>query len=151
MKPIVQKVRVKQLLQSVIDVNAPSLTRGVTLAIECEPGLEGRFDGGLIERVLHNLFGNASRYCNQGGTIVLDAKPWHAGDGSIEIVVANTGPQVPENIRPSLFGKYVQGKGGKRGMGLYFCRLVAEAHGGSIQYAARADGPSFVLRLPGRS
>jgi K+-sensing histidine kinase KdpD len=35
-------------------------------------------------------------------------------------------------------------------MGLYFCRLVAEAHGGRIEYAAHADGPTFVVRLPGR-
>jgi DNA-binding response OmpR family regulator len=151
-KPMVQRTKVRQLLQSVIDVNAPSITRGVTFSVECAPELEGRFDGGLVERVLHNLFGNASRYCNQSGAITLGAHRWHDGeDGSIEIYVANSGPQVPENIRRTLFGKYVQGKGGKRGMGLYFCRLVAEAHGGRIEYDARANGPSFVVRLPGRA
>jgi signal transduction histidine kinase len=36
-------------------------------------------------------------------------------------------------------------------MGLYFCRLVAEAHGGKIEYEATDIGPSFVLRLPGRA
>jgi signal transduction histidine kinase len=36
-------------------------------------------------------------------------------------------------------------------MGLYFCRLVAEAHGGRIEYEARGEGPCFVLRLPGRA
>jgi signal transduction histidine kinase len=70
---------------------------------------------------------------------------------SLEISVMNSGPQVPENIRSNLFGKYVQGKGGKRGMGLYFCRLVAEAHGGRIDYEARDVGPCFVVRLPGRA
>lgn len=151
-KPMVQRARVRQLLQSVIEVNAPSITKGVTYEIDCSEELDGRFDVGLVERVLHNLFGNASRYCNQGGKITLGARRWHEGeDGSLEISVANTGPQVPENIRPNLFGKYVQGKGGKRGMGLYFCRLVAEAHGGRVEYVARDDGPSFVLRLPGRA
>jgi two-component system, sensor histidine kinase and response regulator len=151
-KPNTQKARVRGVLQGVIDVNAPSVARGVTFVIECDDKLEGRFDAGLIERVLHNLFGNATRYCNQGGRITLGAKRWHdVEDGSLEISVTNTGPQIPENIRPALFGKYVQGKGGKRGMGLYFCRLVAEAHGGKIEYEARADGPSFVVRLPGRA
>ena len=151
-KPNAQRTRVRQVLQGVFDVNAPSVTRGVTFEIDCTPELEGRFDAGLIERVLHNLFGNATRYCNQGGKIILGARRWHdSEDGSVEIFVANTGPQIPENIRPNLFGKYVQGKGGKRGMGLYFCRLVAEAHGGKIEYEARSDGPSFVVRLPGRA
>ena len=128
------------------------MSKGITFQIECDDKFDARFDAGLIERVLHNLFGNATRYCNQGGTIILGARRWHSDqDGSVEIYVANTGPQIPENIRPNLFGKYVQGKGGKRGMGLYFCRLVAEAHGGKIEYEARSDGPSFVVRLPGRA
>ena len=151
-KPMVSKTRVRPVLQSVIDVNAPSVTKGVTFEIDCDDKLDGRFDPGLIERVLHNLFGNATRYCNQGGAITLGAKRLDAEqDGSLEISVTNTGPQIPENIRPNLFGKYVQGKGGKRGMGLYFCRLVAEAHGGRIEYEARAHGPAFVVRLPGRA
>jgi two-component system sensor histidine kinase/response regulator len=151
-KPMVARTKVHSVLQSVIEVHSSSVTRGATLQIECAPDLEGKFDGGLVERVLHNLFGNATRYVNQNGKITLGGRRWIEGeDGSVEIYVANTGPQIPENIRGNLFGKYVQGKGGKRGMGLYFCRLVAEAHGGRIEYEVREDGPSFVLRLPGRA
>ena len=65
--------------------------------------------------------------------------------------MTNTGPLIADNMRSQLFGKYVRGKGGKRGMGLYFCRLVAEAHGGRIDYEATAVGPRFVVRLPGRA
>ncbi|HET9987564.1 MAG TPA: response regulator [Kofleriaceae bacterium] len=150
-KPTVALTNVRDLLQSVIDVHAASIARGVTFENACDPALQGRFDAGLVERVLHNLFGNAARYCGADGTIRLGGRPWpEPAEGAVEIWVANTGPQIPENIRGTLFGKYVQGKGGKRGMGLYFCRLVAEAHGGRIAYEARPDGPSFVLRLPGR-
>jgi two-component system, sensor histidine kinase and response regulator len=151
-KPMVARAKVSTLLQSVIEVNAASIRKGVNYRIECPPELEGRFDIGLVERVLHNLFGNAMRYCNSPGTITLVGRRWVDGeDGSVEIGVANTGPQIPTNIQPSLFGKYVQGKGGKRGMGLYFCRLVADAHGGRIEYEARTDGPAFMLKLPGRA
>jgi len=38
---------------------------------------------------------------------------------------------------------------GKRGLGLYFCRLVCEAHGGSIAHREDAGGPTFSLRLTG--
>lgn len=151
-KPMVARTKVGALLQSVIDVNASSITKNATLEIDCSPALEGRFDGGLVERVLHNLFGNAMRYVNTGGRITLSAKRWLEGeDNSVELAITNTGPQIPDNIRANLFGKYVQGKGGKRGMGLYFCRLVAEAHGGRIECESSPDGPSFVLRLPGRA
>ena len=151
-KPMVTRASVRALLQSVVDVNSSAITKGAKLEIDCAPDLEGRFDSGLIERVLHNLFGNATRYVNANGRITLGARRWIEGEeGSVEISVTNTGPQIPETIRNNLFGKYVQGKGGKRGMGLYFCRLVAEAHGGRIECEPRTEGPCFVLRLPGRA
>jgi two-component system sensor histidine kinase/response regulator len=151
-KPMVTKAKLCSLLHSVIEVNTSSIRKGVTYKIDCPDDLEGRFDVGLVERVLHNLFGNAMRYCTTPGSIILSGKRWIDSEpDSLEVMIANTGPQVPANIQPSLFGKYVQGKGGKRGMGLYFCRLVADAHGGEIEYVGRPDGPSFVLRLPGRA
>jgi signal transduction histidine kinase len=94
--------------------------------------------------------GNAARYCNQGGKILVSAIRWNDED-SVEIAVTNSGPLIADAIRPQLFGKYVRGGGGKRGMGLYFCRLVAEAHGGRIDYEASDIGPRFAVRLPGRA
>ena len=77
---------------------------------------------------------------------------WHDTDeDSVLVSVQNTGPQIAPATAANLFGKYQRGSGGKRGMGLYFCRLVAEAHGGRIECESRADGPCFVMRLPGRA
>jgi signal transduction histidine kinase len=149
-KPTVQRVQVYGVLKSVLEVNASSLTRDIAIRVDCDEVLEGRFDTALVERVLHNLVGNATRYCNAGGEIVVAGQPWN-DQGSVRITVTNTGPQIPESIRGTLFGKYVRGGGGKRGMGLYFCKLVAEAHGGRIDYEVAPKGPSFVLRLPGRA
>jgi signal transduction histidine kinase len=149
-KPMVTPTQVHGVLESVLEVSAVSIKRGVTIEINCEPDLIARFDQALVERVLHNLTGNAARYCNPGGTISVTARRWNDED-SVEISVTNSGPQIPEAIRPQLFGKYVRGGGGKRGMGLYFCRLVAEAHSGRIDYEAIEMGPRFVVRLPGRA
>ncbi|HEY4241317.1 MAG TPA: hybrid sensor histidine kinase/response regulator [Kofleriaceae bacterium] len=148
LKPMVSIARVATVLESVSEVAAATLSRGIRIRIECPEDLEGRFDEALVERVLHNLVGNATRYCNPGGEIVVTAA---RGDGpdSVVLRIRNTGPQVPETLRGSLFGKYARGTGGKRGMGLYFCRLVAEAHDGRIEYEATATGPSFVIALPG--
>jgi signal transduction histidine kinase len=149
-KPIVVPTKVHPVLESVLEVSASSLARSVTISIDCKTDLMARFDAALVERVLHNLVGNASRYCNQGGSIAVSARRWSDEDG-VEIAVTNTGPPIPDEVRPQLFVKYVRGRGGKRGMGLYFCRLVAEAHGGRIDYETTTVGPRFVVRLPGRS
>ncbi|HEY4059857.1 MAG TPA: response regulator [Kofleriaceae bacterium] len=149
-KPSVAPVQVCKLLESVMEINLAASKHGVSMRVECDETLVAKLDASLVERVLHNLVGNASRYCTKDGEIVLSARRWN-DEGSAEIGVSNSGPQIPDNIRQTLFGKYVRGGGGKRGMGLYFCRLVAEAHGGRIDYEPAAQGPSFVMRLPGRA
>jgi two-component system, sensor histidine kinase and response regulator len=150
-KPRCAVTSVREMMLEVIDVHAPSLGRQIQTSVTCDPSLQGFFDGALIERVLHNLVGNAVRYCKPGGHIrLLATVPDPADPMSVEISVNNTGPRIPDELRTSLFAKYARGSNGKRGIGLYFCRLACEAHGGSIDYRPGDEGPAFVLRLPGR-
>lgn len=149
-KPRCTVASVQQMMLEVIDVHAPSIGRQIRHSVQCDPALQGFFDVALIERVLHNLVGNAVRYCKPGGEIVLSGKIADPADPlSVELCVENTGPPISDELRGSLFAKYARGINGKRGIGLYFCRLACEAHGGSIDYRPGSDGPSFVLRLPG--
>jgi signal transduction histidine kinase len=148
-KPRVTDVVVDALLRDVIDVhaNAPALAqRRIQWEVKCEPELVARFDPALVERVLHNLVGNASRYCATGGLISLSSAP--AKEGGVELVVFNTGPAIPGELAEQLFSKYARGKQGRRGLGLYFCKLACEAHGGTIEHRATPAGPAFVIHLP---
>lgn len=150
LKPRSGPCRVRELLLEVMAVHAPSIGRDVRHTVTCDPELLGNFDEALIARVLHNLVGNAARYCHAGGLIRVVAAAEPVVDGAsptLTISVENTGPHIPPHLSDKLFGKYALGKGGQRGLGLYFCRLACEAHGGSIRYQATADGPSFILRL----
>ncbi|MFT3694234.1 MAG: hybrid sensor histidine kinase/response regulator [Kofleriaceae bacterium] len=148
-KPHCTMNQVKGLLESVIEVHAVGCK--VKVGVDCEPELTGWFDVALIERVLHNLVGNAVRYCRADGEIRLSAKRLDVADPqSVEISVFNNGPTIPPELEKNLFGKYSKGSNGKRGFGLYFCRLACEAHNGRIMYRGESDGSSFVIRLPGR-
>jgi two-component system heavy metal sensor histidine kinase CusS len=83
--------------------------------------------------------------------IRLSARTWDPlTASSVELTVFNSGPPVPDEIRDRLFAKCGRGSG-KPGLGLYFCRLACEAHGGTISYRATEGGPTFHVRLPGRS
>ena len=69
--------------------------------------------------------------------------------------VGNTGPAIPPEIRGLIFEKYGQLRrrtGSPRidlGLGLYFCRLALEAHGGRIHVEERPELPTtFVIDLP---
>ena len=150
-KPHISPNNLRALIHGVVEVHKVAAA-SASFDIECEPSLVGNFDSALIERVLHNLVGNAIRYCNKGGMISISARASDLLDGpGMEIVVSNTGPFVPEAVRDRLFAKYAKGTNGKRGFGLYFCRLACEAHGGSIEYTPHAHGSGFRIRLPGRA
>ncbi|HEY3806760.1 MAG TPA: hybrid sensor histidine kinase/response regulator [Kofleriaceae bacterium] len=141
---------IRGLLENVIEVHAVGCK--VAITIDCTAELTGYFDVALIERVLHNLVGNAIRYCRTNGEIRLTARRLDPADPqSVEIGVFNNGPVIPPEVGDNLFGKYARGTNGKRGFGLYFCRLACEAHNGRIMYRGTSDGPTFFITLPGRS
>jgi len=151
LKPKVEERSTRELLTEVVGMHTPPASRGIHMNLDCEASLRGHFDYALILRVLHNLVGNATRYCQSGGTVTVAARPWDSPDHAtgIEITVANTGPQVPPEVAANLFSKYARGANGKRGMGLYFCKLACESHAGSIALEPSATGPAFKIRLPG--
>ena len=73
----------------------------------------------------------------------------------LEIAIGNNGPPVPEAERERIFGRYFQVEARRaaaranRGLGLYFCKLAAEAHRGTIHVEQREQlGAVFVIRLP---
>jgi signal transduction histidine kinase len=101
------------------------------------------------ERVIHNLVGNATRFVGPDGDVLVRAWEEPVKD-RIVISIANSGLGVPPGRRDSIFAKYARGtQHGQRGMGLYFCRLVCEAHGGSIRLDQdEMDRTRFTIDLP---
>lgn len=127
--------------------------RQLSIEADAPEGLTARFDPHLIGRVVENLVDNGCRYAPRGGRVVLGA----AMDGAdLLISVANSGPEIPAEARERIFDRFFQvearreGARANRGLGLYFCRLVADAHGGSIAaVVGTEDLPArFEIRLP---
>jgi signal transduction histidine kinase len=86
-----------------------------------------------------------------GGHVVVGAE--RRGDELVEIWVQDDGPGVPPALRTQIFEKYAQVRREDRrrgsGMGLFFCRLAVEAHGGAIGVREAPGGGSiFWLTLP---
>ena len=108
-------------------------------------------DPELLARVLENLVENAIRYAGAGGRISLTAR---RSSNAVELVVANTGKPIPVAERARIFDKHVSGedrgaRGANLGLGLYFCRLAAKVHGGTIAVDSTDEWPTrFVVTLP---
>lgn len=144
-------VRVRELLEDVrkgVRPRAPGIAIG-----QVDPDLQLSVDQALIFRLLVNLIDNCVKYGPPGGRILLNAVAER--DGSVCLSAADEGPGVPEELRERIFEKYAQLERGadrrsadSRGLGLRFCRVVAEAHGGQIWVEdAEPKGARFCVRL----
>jgi signal transduction histidine kinase len=109
-------------------------------------------DPDLLRRVLDNLIDNAIRYAPKQSRITLSAK---VHDDDVELRIADQGQGVPAELRESIFDRFVQLDNGDRvaprtgrGLGLTFCRLAVEAHGGRIYVEDGGPGAVFCIRLP---
>ncbi len=108
-----------------------------------------RADRAVMHRVLDNLLANALRYSPKEGTVTVSLIP---GAETFEITVADQGKGIPEQYREKVFEKYAQvelreaGVSVNRGLGLTFCQLAIEAHGGKI-VADEAPGGGAMFRV----
>ena len=110
-------------------------------------------DKGLLIRVMHNLLTNAIHHSGEGRQIEVG---YTLDDpGHIRVFVKDSGPGVPEEYQSSIFEKFVQlqrKKDGRRfttGLGLTYCKMAVELHGGSIWVDSDGEnGSTFIFSLP---
>lgn len=113
-------------------------------------------DEEIIGRVFSNLLDNALKYTPAGGSIRVGATPDRGREGEwVMCTVADTGPGIPQGIAQVIFDKFRRGEqaqGTRRrgmGIGLHFCRVAVEAHGGRIWVESQVgQGSTFCFTLP---
>ncbi|MBN1246312.1 MAG: GAF domain-containing protein, partial [Anaerolineae bacterium] len=129
---------------------------GIAFDSRADEGLPMVFvDRALIVRVLSNLVDNALKFTPDGGDVTIWSTPDEEdSSGKIRIAVRDTGPGIPVESWPQLFEKFqqvpnIRGRRRGTGLGLPFCRLVVEAHGGKIWVDSRVgEGSTFLFTLP---
>jgi two-component system, sensor histidine kinase and response regulator len=109
-------------------------------------------DGDLLRRVVANLVENAIRHAPAASAVTVTTV---ASADATELRVADAGAGVPREMRDKIFDPFVQveqggASRGGRGLGLTFCRVVADAHGGAIWMEDASPGSIFCLKLPER-
>jgi signal transduction histidine kinase len=120
--------------------------------------VDGDFDGipmlevdtDMIRRVLINLVENAVKYTPSDGSITISVAE---SNGEIRVGVSDSGPGIDAKDQKRIFEKFarVERKGRSKGLGLglAFCRLAVEAHGGKIWVQSGSEqGSVFYFTLP---
>ncbi|MFN3421769.1 MAG: sensor histidine kinase [Armatimonadota bacterium] len=109
----------------------------VTLQVDFAPEVPNKMvaDRWVLIRILVNLLSNALKYTPSGGTITLTVV---MDDGWVHFSVKDQGPGIPKEYLERIFDRFVQVEARKAGaavgtgLGLTFCKLAVEAHGGRI-------------------
>lgn len=153
--------------------------KNLALEMDCRSKISSvAADASLIERIIFNLVMNAIKYTREGGTIILMTRDGSTKN-TVLLAVSDTGVGIPRKFHQTIFDLYTQfrlpgerhadkqdcgagavnkgvaGTGHERrrmasvGIGLAFCKLAAEQHGGSIGVESElGKGSTFFVSLP---
>jgi signal transduction histidine kinase len=143
------EVDLAELLDGLLETDVPATIRHT---IDVEPGTSrvlGHYDA--LRRAFRNLIRNAVEAIGEAngsgsGAIDIRVRPV---DGTVEIVIADTGTGIPDGLAEAIFEPDQSFKANGTGLGLAIVRQVTAAHGGSVVARNRAPhGAEFVIRLP---
>ncbi len=136
------------IAEEVVDLYSPlAEDKGLTFVSQFEPGLIARGDPNLIGQALANLLDNAIKYTEKGSvTVALTTK-----DGRPAIVVADTGPGVPEAYRGKVLERLFRLEQSRTspgsGLGLSLVAAVAKSHGLELKLEDNMPGLRVTLRF----
>lgn len=106
----------------------------------------------LLHVVIQNLFSNAVKYTNSGGTITISLAE---KENKVILTVKDTGIGIPSKDHENIFQRLFRAKNAKQsvadgsGLGLYISRMVLEILGGEIDFKSKEDaGTTFIVELP---
>ncbi len=139
-------LRTDELLRTVTEEwTVRTEQEGATLALDATPAIPLVADEHLLRRVFANLIGNAVKHGGAGVRITLSARPARGGE-TMHFTVSDNGRPIPPAYHELIFSKY--GSVPRRhspeirpsGLGLTFCKLAIEAHGGRISVRNEPTG-----------
>jgi signal transduction histidine kinase len=146
----IEKIDLAAMVGQVLEEFQP---QAASRSVSIEPDLEAlnvHADADLLRRVMENLIDNAIRHTPESGRVALRSR---ALSGAVLLQVTDEGPGIPPDLRERIFGRFARldhatERRAGRGLGLQFCRLAVEAHGGSIWVEDAEPGTAFCVRLP---
>jgi len=149
-----KNIEISSLIKSVIsNMEAIAAQKNQSLVIDL-PETSDRIvsmDANLIHRTIDNLLLNAIKFSPDNSQIIVNLEVINSGGYKIQVI--DSGPGVPEAIQHKIFEKYEIGTTmldtSQIGLGLAFCKMVVEAHGGEIGVTNnQSQGAIFEITLP---
>ena len=150
MEPRLEDVDVNQTINQTIDI-LENFARANNIDIQTDlmdsvPIIAG--DQAQLQQVILNLISNAIDAIGKDGTVSVKSR---ADDSEIRVIIADTGPGIPENMQKKIFDPFFTTKssGKGTGLGLWISYNIIEKLGGSLSLRSQAgQGAEFTITLP---
>jgi signal transduction histidine kinase len=154
LRPVIVPLDVTSMLRGIVEAwSVRAERREASVTIDVGDRLEVHADEHLLQRVFANLVGNALRHAGKGVHVRLAARRSADGEG-VRFTVSDDGVGIPPAFHDVIFRKFgsVQRPGvTSSGLGLTFCKLAIEAHGGRIWVESTdGEGSAFHFVIPTR-
>ncbi len=152
-KPQMQIVQIVPVLKETLQLMQPRFRQNNINLVEIheQENLKIKADPDMIRQVVMNLVLNAVESMGQEGELRFSTltRDDDQGTGMFQIVISDTGPGIPDEIRDSMFDPFVKGKDQGIGLGLSISQRIAELHHGWISASNNAGkGATFTVHLP---
>jgi signal transduction histidine kinase len=144
------EVNLSRLVKEILDRTMPQFTSAkCDLTVDLDPNAIGIWDSYRIEQVITNLLSNAIRYAA--------GKPIHVktirDQGYCRLIVRDEGMGIAPHDQIKIFNRFERAVATSSitglGLGLYICREIVEAHGGTISVVSEVGkGSTFTVSLP---
>ncbi|HRI68812.1 MAG TPA: HAMP domain-containing sensor histidine kinase, partial [Polyangium sp.] len=137
------------VFESVNTLREDAVRAGSEVSVHVEGRPTGNWDRTRIAQVCTNLLSNAIKY---GAGKPIEIRLWGNGE-SAYLSVADHGIGVPAEQQSRIFGRFERAVSARHygglGLGLYICRQIVEAHGGTISLTStQGRGTTFLVMLP---
>jgi len=149
---VMRACSIKRVLHAVVaESKALAERRGQELVLEIQDPLPTiQADADRLHQVFANLVGNAVKYTQEGGIVMVRAQ---ATDALVQVKVIDNGPGISPEDQAHIFEKFYRARATPQvdgtGMGLTIVKSITEQHGGSvIVQSALGQGSQFVVSLP---
>ena len=147
----VTNVPVKELVDEIVELARPQAEFSkieVIVRQKAESG-EVRVDRDLLKQAFLNVVVNAIQAMPDGGELRFDSL---LHDDSAEILISDTGPGIPPELREKIFRLYFTTKKEGSGIGLAMTFRIVQLHDGTINFTSKpGEGTTFSIRLPVQS
>jgi signal transduction histidine kinase len=154
MKPAFQDVSLTKVInRAFLHVRYLADKKSVRMVVGNSNDFIVKADPEILSRVFVNVFTNAVKFSPKGGKITISAETH--GENFLKLTIKDEGEGIPAGFQPNIFDKFSQDKvrhlgyAGSTGIGLTFCKMAIESHGGKIGVqSVDGKGTAFWFSLP---